>query len=112
MVRSRSVVLWIVSAVGLGVGIAFLAQPPRPARVAAGASAPGAASGPVAPGARPSAEMVRQKLAEAVAALPSPVPPTDPRARDYRPEKLVPAAGLDIVYEAEPRHEPWATTVE
>jgi hypothetical protein len=102
VMRTRSVVLWIVAVAGIVAGIALLARPPRPPRFAAGSG-----------GAPPTpSEMVRQRLDEAVRALPSPVPTTDPLAPDYRPEKLLAAAGMDIIFEAEPRHEPWASTVE
>jgi hypothetical protein len=102
MMRPRTVVPWIVAAAGVVAGLVLLARPPRPARFAGHDDGP-----PPTP-----SQVVRQKLAEAVQTLPSPVPTTDPLARDYSPEKLLPAAGMDIVYEAEPRQEPWATTVE
>jgi hypothetical protein len=59
----------------------------------------------------PAPETPQQRLQREASALPRSVP-TDPNAPGYDPEKLVRVAGLDLIFEAEPRRESWAHAVE
>jgi hypothetical protein len=95
--------IWTAAAACAVVGALVLlaVEPRRP---------PPAAASPPGPPPSP-AEEVRRQLAAAASTLPRPVP-TDPLAPGYSPERLLRVAGLDLIYAAEPRTEPWATRVE
>jgi hypothetical protein len=99
--------IWIVvgvCVVGAGLVVALATRPqPKHTELAPGGAAPAAGL--------PPPEAARRRLAQAATALPMPVP-TDPLAPGYSPDKLVKVAGLDVIYEAEPRRDVWATAVE
>jgi hypothetical protein len=97
----RRAILIVVGAAVLVAGVFLLATLPH--RSSSRAPAGEVPSSP--------AELLRHQLSALAATLPE-ATPTDPTAPGYSPEKLLKVAGFDVIYEAEPRTEPWASRVE
>src|SRR5439155_27039706 len=103
MTRAQRLMSMAAGACVLGAAVAVVATRTRHAPAARASAEP--------PIHLPPGEAARRHLAEMASALPK-APTIDPMAPDYSPEKLTALAGLDVIFEAEPRRESWASAVE